>query len=70
MDVGLIVVLLIGAVINVVLFIKLWIMANDVKGIHNLIFAKEALSRGEGNSQAFLEARLKGTINRELSRHN
>ena len=66
MDVGLIVVLLIAGVINVVMLFKFWRMTNDVKGIHKLIFAKEALLRKGSND---LENTVNQTIIKELSRH-
>ena len=71
MDVGLIVVLLIAGVINVVMLFKFWRMTNDVKGIHKLIFAKEALLREDtAHSQGFLKDRVNRIVIKELSRHD
>jgi hypothetical protein len=70
MDVGLIVALLIAGVINVVILLKFWRMTNDVKGIHKLIFAKEALLREDtAHSQGFLKDRVNRIVIKELSRH-
>jgi uncharacterized membrane protein YgaE (UPF0421/DUF939 family) len=66
MDGVVIVGLLIAGVINFVMFFKIWSMTNDVKGIHKLIFAKEALLRKGSND---LENTVNQTIIKELSRH-
>lgn len=41
----LIFVFIVCAILNIVLFFKIWRMTNDVKGIHTLLFAKEANER-------------------------
>lgn len=52
-------------IINIVLFFKIWRMTNDIKGIHKLLFVKEALKRKPSDA---LEQAMDKTIVDEIGR--
>ena len=59
---------LIGIIIlifNLALFFKIWQMTNDMKGIHRLLFVKEALKRKPSDA---LEQAMDKTIVDEIER--
>ena len=61
----LIFVFIVCAILNIVLFFKIWRMTNDVKGIHTLLFAKEA---NERKPDSYYEEIIDKTIVNERSR--
>ena len=52
-------------IINIMLFFKIWRMTNDMKGIHKLLFVKEALKRKPSDA---LEQAIDKTIVDEIGR--
>ena len=52
-------------IINIMLFFKIWRMTNDMKGIHKLLFVKEALKRKPSDA---LEKAIDKTIVDEIGR--
>ena len=48
MDIGIPLFIILGlilAILNIMLFFKVWRMTNDIKGLHKLTFLKEAIER-------------------------
>ena len=57
--------IIVAAILNVILFFKIWIMTNDIRGLHKLTFLKET---NEKESTDYSKRALEQTITSELSR--
>ena len=66
LNMGLIGVIIVVALLNIILFFKVWGMTSNVKGIHKLIFIKESLNI---ESNDILEKSRKETVLVQLRRH-
>lgn len=57
---------LIAAILNIILFFKVWGMTNNIKGLHRLTFLKEAIER---EPKQTLKEELEETIFNEANRN-